>query len=185
MDDGVFCKNCGTAIAGDLAGDPARRKECPKCGSVVREFVMNAAPGSYTVTAYDADVTYISYSEKLLTAAQDLIEKGEFSISVVVAHMACEISAERSISRALKEKGIDFLEQPVEALLPSYNLANDKVKDLYNAVTGSEIQKQPFWQEFKESATRRNKAVHAGKIATKEEAEDSFKAASSLVAHLK
>lgn len=185
MDDGALCKNCGTAITGDLAGDPAQREECPKCGSVVREFVMNAAPGSYTFTGSDADLTHVLYPDKLLITARDLIEKGEFSISVVVAHMACEISAERSISRAFKEKGIDILEQPVEALLPGYSLANDKVKDLYNAVTGSEIQKQPFWQQFKESATRRNKAVHAGEIATKEEAEDSFKAASSLIAYLK
>jgi len=70
-------------------------------------------------------------------------------------------------------------------LLPSYNLANDRVRSLYNAATGGEIQKQPFWQQFKDSATRRNKAVHEGKIATKAEAEASFNAASSLVAYLK
>jgi hypothetical protein len=37
--------------------------------------------------------------------------------------MACEISVERAISRAFKAKGIDYLEQPIEDLLPSYNLA--------------------------------------------------------------
>jgi hypothetical protein len=61
------------------------------------------------------------------------------------------------------------------------DLANERARNLYNAATGSEIQKQPFWQQFKESATRRNKAVHEGRIATKAEAEASFNAASSLV----
>jgi hypothetical protein len=70
-------------------------------------------------------------------------------------------------------------------LLPGYNLANDRVRKLYNAVTGDQIQTQSFWQAFKESATRRNQAVHNGRIATKAEAEASFKAASDLVAYLK
>ena len=146
---------------------------------------MNAAPGVYTLTGHDVNLIYISYPEKLLTAAQELIEKGEFSIAVVVAHMACEISVERAISRAFKTKGLDNLEQPVEDLLSSYNLANPRVQNIYNAISGDEIQKQPFWQQFKESAVRRNDAVHEGKIATKAEAETSFSAATSLVKYLK
>jgi len=133
----------------------------------------------------DLKVVYISYPEKLLTAARDLIDKGEFSIAVVVAHMACEISVERALSRAFKAKGIDYLQQPIKELGFSYNLANDRVRKLYNAVTGDEIQKQSFWKEFKASAERRNDAVHEGKIATKEEAEASFAAGSDLVAYLK
>lgn len=77
---------------------------------------MNAAPGVYALTGHDVDLIYISYPEKLLTAAQDLIEKGEFGIAVVVAHMACEISVGRAISRAFKAKGIDYLQQSVEDL---------------------------------------------------------------------
>ena len=99
--------------------------------------------------------------------------------------MACEISVERAISRAFKTKGLDYLEQPVEDLLSSYNLTNPRVQNIYNAISGDEIQKQPFWQQFKESAERRNKAVHEGKIATKAEAETSFSAATSLVKYLK
>ena len=185
MDDSVFCNNCGTIINDEPTDNPAQRKPCPKCGSLSRGFSMKAATGVYTLTGNDVDLIYISYPEKLLTTAQDLIEKGEFSVAVVVAHMACEISVERTISRAFKAKGVDYLQQPIEDLLPSYNLANDRVRNLYNAATGSEIQKQPFWQQFKESATRRNKAVHEGKIATKAEAEASFNAASCLVKYLK
>ncbi|MBW2640263.1 MAG: zinc ribbon domain-containing protein [Deltaproteobacteria bacterium] len=146
---------------------------------------MKAEPGVYTLKGQDVDLVYISYPEKLLATAKDLIGKGEFSIAVVVAHMACEVSVERAISRGFESKGIDYLQRSIDELLPSYNIANDKVKDLYNALTGSKIQDQPFWQQFKESATRRNKAVHESKIATKAEGEDSFNAARKLVEYLK
>jgi hypothetical protein len=133
-----------------------------------------------------ASLTVIPYSETLLAKSHDLIAKGEFSIAVVVAHMACEISAERAISRAFAEKGIEYLEGSVLAFVSGYNLATPCIRDLYNAVTGKEIQKQPFWQAFKESVKRRNKVVHTkrGETATKAEAEHSYDAASYLVAYL-
>jgi hypothetical protein len=84
---------------------------------------------------------------------------------------------ERAISRAFAEKGIGYLEESVEELLPCYNLANDRVRHLYNALTGDQIQNQSFWESFKESATRRNKAVHEGRIVVKADAETSHKAA--------
>jgi hypothetical protein len=141
---------------------------------------------SEVITAGDSMVAVvIPYSEALLATAQRLIADGEFSIAVVVAHMACEISAERALSRAFAAKGIGYLEESVEDLLPSYNLANDRVRNLYNVVTGNEMEKQSFWEAFKESATRRNQAVHKGRIVTRAEAEASFKATSDLVAFLK
>src|SRR5216683_4170697 len=81
------------------------------------------------------DAVYISYPEKLLAAARDLIDKSEFSIAVVVAHMACEISVERAMLRAYKAKGIEYLEQPIKDLWLGYNLNNERVRKLYKAVT--------------------------------------------------
>jgi hypothetical protein len=87
------------------------------------------------------DVVHISYPEKLLATAHDLIDKSEFSIAVVVAHMACEISVERAMLRAYKAKSIEYLEQAIKGLWLGYNLNNKRVRNLYNAVTGDEIQK--------------------------------------------
>ncbi|MGH7172516.1 MAG: hypothetical protein ACRELG_19730 [Gemmataceae bacterium] len=185
MNSGSFCKNCGTPIPGESSDDPSRRQQCPKCGSIDRDFKMIALPGVFAVTGHEATLTYISYPEKLLEAAKGLINQDEFSIAVVVAHMACEISVQRALSRAFNLKGMGHVEEPIDDLLPSYNLANDRLRKLYNAVTGDEIQKQTFWQKYKQSARRRNKAVHEGSIATASEARDSFSAASSLVAYLK
>lgn len=85
---------------------------------------------------------------------------------------------------AVKAKGIEYLEAPLEDLLSGYNLANERVRNFYNAVTGNQIQEQAFWKEFKESAKLRNQAVHKGKIVTKIEAEASHKATSELVKYL-
>jgi hypothetical protein len=112
-------------------------------------------PACTPVTGHDVHFIYVSYPEKLLTVAQELIDKGEFTIAAVVAYMACEISVEWALSRAFKAKGIDYLQQPIKDLGFTYNLANDRVCKLYNAVAGDEVQKQSFWDEFKASATRR------------------------------
>ena len=184
MTHGTFCNNCGTPITGESpSGESAHRKPCPQCGSLARRFEESVKFTARASACVDAVV--IPYPEALLTTAQRLIADGEFSIAVVVAHMACEISAERALSRAFAAKGIGYLEEAVEDLLPGYNLANDRVRKLYHAVTGNEIEKQSFWQEFKKSATRRNQAVHKGRVVTKADAEASFKAASDLVALLK
>ena len=184
MTDTVFCNNCGTPIPNESpSGDPAQRKPCRQCGSLARRFDVHI---SERIEVRDGVVAVvITYPETLLITAQRLVAEGEFSIATVVAHMACEISTERALSRAFAAKGIACLEECIEDLLPGYNLANERVRNLYNAATGTEIQKQPFWQAFKESATRRNGAVHRGRIITKAEAETSFKTASELVAFLK
>ncbi len=98
--------------------------------------------------------------------------------------MACEISVETALSRAFAEKGIVYLEEPVLAFLSGYNLATERIRKLYNALTGKQPQDQLFWEEFTKSAKRRNKAVHVKLIVIKADAEASYKAASALVAYI-
>ena len=184
MSDSIFCGKCGKPIIGESpSGDAAQRQPCPQCGSLTRRFDVQVSDAITVVGCVTAMV--ITYPERLLTTAKILIDNGEFSIAVVVAHMACEISTERALSQAFAAKGIEYLEESVEDLLPGYNLANDRVRNIYNALKGDEIQKQSFWQAFKQSAALRNKVIHQGKVVTKSEAEDSVKAAGELVAYLK
>jgi hypothetical protein len=129
-------------------------------------------------------MTVVRYSETLLAKAKELISGGDYSIATVVAHMACEISAERAISAAFAATGIEYLEGPVMAFFNGHNLATERNRDLYVALAGKRVQDQPFWQAFMESATRRNAAVHKSRIITKAEAEASHKAASEFVAYL-
>jgi hypothetical protein len=180
----VNCGQCGEPIIDESpGGDPTARKPCPKCGSRTRKFGVQqhfTAAGTVTV-----DATVITYPQNLLALARMLIDEGRYGISVVVAHMACEVAAERSLTEAFLNRGIPDLEDPVTDLLNGYNLAREQNRKLYTALTGDDIQKKRFWQKFKESASRRNKIIHNSAIVGKIEAEDSFNAASGIVAHLK
>ena len=177
------CAQCGEPMTGESpSGDPAQRKPCPKCGSAARILPAHAEVRISFSGSAQAEI--ITYPQTLLSAALSLIGSGQFNIAVVVAHMACEIATERCLSESFTQKGIQYLEAAVTDLLNGYNLANEKHRNLYTALTGDEVQKQPFWQDFKNSATRRNRIIHQGAIVGKAEAEESLKAASDLVSHL-
>jgi hypothetical protein len=132
-----------------------------------------------------AQIDVITYPEELLKLARKLIDDEQFSIAAVVCHMACELATERTLSVSFVKKGLEHLREPVLELFSGYSLANKRHRDLYTALTGDEIQQQPFWQEFKELATLRNRILHRGRIIVKEDAEKSLKAAHAFVAHLK
>lgn len=183
----VFCQDCGVPIEGEppTADDPAQRPPCARCGSKARRFDLPAATVSIAMTVGSATLTVTPYEDTLLSKAQELIKAGNYDIATVVAHMACEIGAERAISRAFTARGIADLEDSVSALFSGNNLAHEPIRNLYNALAGRKIQDQPFWQDFKESAIRRNRAVHKGRTITAIEAAASLQAARGLVAYLK
>jgi hypothetical protein len=73
----------------------------------------------------------------------------------------------------------------VTDLFSGNSLANNRIRKLYTALTGDQVEKAAFWQQFKESPERRNKIAHSSITVTKSEAEASHRAATDLVAHLK
>jgi hypothetical protein len=178
----VFYGQCGEPIVDEhLSGDPTQRRPCAKCGSTARDSSGHAralASGNATVQA-----EVVTYPQNLLSLARTLIDEGRFDIAVIVAHMACEIATERSMSEAFVTKG-QYLETSVDELLNGYNLANDRVRKLYTALAGDEVHTEAFWQKFKDSARRRNNIIHGGTLVGKAEAEESYKATAALVAHL-
>jgi hypothetical protein len=160
----------------------ARRKPCPKCGSTARNYDQKKHRGF----SMQVDAVVVTYPQRLLGLAKKLMGDGEFGIAIVVAHMACEIATERAMSDAFAAKGVSYLEDPVTEFLNGYSLANSRIRKLYTALTGDEVEKASFRQGFKASAVRRNKIVHSSVVAvTKTEADESYLAASALVAHLK
>lgn len=179
----VKCGQCGEPIVGESPdGDPAARNPCPKCGSRSRNFEV-AVQAATSATA-KVDATVITYPQDLLTLAGALIDEGRYGIAVVVAHMACEVAAERALADGFRNKGIRDLEEPITDLLNGYNLANNRNRNLYVALTGNQIQNKDFWPNFKVSAQRRNRIIHNSQIVNKAEAVHSFQAATDLVSHL-
>lgn len=175
-----ICAECGTAVE-DTPG-AAERVPCPNCGAPAR--IISPSVQLTGIASLNAQLTVVSYPEALLTTARELLGKEQFSIATVVAHMACEIATERALTEAFHERQIGYLEESVSDLLNGYNLANDKVRSVYTALAGDDIQNQPFWAAFSESARRRNRIIHAGKIVQRGEAEESLNTASSFIHHV-
>jgi hypothetical protein len=152
---------------------------CSECGAVPQALHMRASD-SVSVTD-SVTATLATYSEACLATAERLVSAGDYGIAVVVVHMACEIAVERGLSAAFSARGIGDLEESIDELLPGYNLANPRVLRLFTALTGRDVQHQPFWQAFKEPAKRRNEVVHRGRIMKKPDADASVQTARQLV----
>jgi hypothetical protein len=52
-----FCKTCGEPIIDEPREHSKERKPCPRCGSVVRSFVLDASPGHYSITGSNASAS--------------------------------------------------------------------------------------------------------------------------------
>jgi len=179
----TFCGKCGAPIYGEAPnGEPEKRKPCPKCGSTARSFSLKAS--IRVAVAATATATVMTYAQALLLTAKELLSSGQPSISVVVSHMACEVAAERALSQAFSKRGIKYLEKPVYDLISSHNLANDRTRSLYTALTGDKVQNLGSWGAFKESSDRRNRIIHGGSIVKPLEAQESIDAATALITHL-
>jgi hypothetical protein len=150
-----------------------------------KDYTLNADTGTFNASgSLGVDLQVLTYPQRLLTLAQRLIDEGEYSVSIVVSHIACEIATDRSFTEAFRARGIEDLEEPIEKLFSGNNLGNDKTRKLYTALTGDEIQNQPFWQRFTDSAKRRNSISHNGVAYEQTEADQSLAVAKAFVAHL-
>jgi hypothetical protein len=124
------------------------------------------------------------YPSELLDSAKDMVLRNRHEVAVVTAQMACEICTERVLRTYFRFKQVSFLEDAIEDLLPSYNLANEKVRRVYTSLTDDAIHQQYFWAEYKTMVSIRNKAVHAGARIQESQAQMVCRIASSVVKHL-
>jgi hypothetical protein len=99
--------------------------------------------------------------------------------------MACEVATERAFDAAYAAKKLEPLGEAVDDLMNGNNLANNKHRKLYNVLTGTELEKQSFWPQFKSASEKRNSIVHKGGHANKNEAEAALQAANELITYLK
>ena len=183
IESSINCGKCGCAITNEASNITVdQRKPCPNCGSLTRAF-SDVVHATIHVSA-SAEITFVPYPQTLLATCKGLIDDKQYGISVIVAHMACEVATERALSSAFASKGIQELKKPILDFANGFNLAKDRNRKLYTALTGDNIEEQSFWQAFTESATRRNKIIHEGKIINQEDAEKSYDAASQLISHL-
>jgi len=181
---GPACTFCGQRITGE-SPDPSN--PCEYCSSLSGGYLHSVILTEAIAGAAAGYVEGATYPQILLSMARFLLDGNDdklCGIATILAHVACEVAIERSLSDSFARKGIQSLEESVADALNGYNIANDKVRNLYASLTGDEIQAQPFWGGFIRSAKRRDNIVRKGLIVGRSDAEESFKAANDFLAHM-
>ncbi len=174
----TFCRQCGL----ELIDEGSIREPCNNCGGNERTFNVSATANVNVGT--HVNVTVISYPETLLSLSKKLISESQFGVSIVVAHMACEVSTERRIRSIAMKRELEDLLEIVQNSMNGYSLGNRKNLNIYKIFSRDLIQDQKFWASYKNSCSIRNKIIHEGFIASKEDAEKSYNSTSEFVSYM-
>lgn len=106
-------------------------------------------------------------------------------MAVIVAQMACEIVSELAFSKYYEDRGIVDLREPIDDLLPNFNLGgSQKVRKLYEALSGDKIGQAAFWKEYTDVVKLRNDIVHKGARTTAAPARSAVEVAEKLIEHV-
>ena len=158
----------------------------PKRASVSQSIT----PGTdhLTIAGTSAAVIWgsLSYHEKLLDKARASLNMDKNpDMAVVIAQAACEVRTEQAIRVLLEKKGLLSLSDPLLKLFATSNICNDRLRDIYNALSNSQIQNEHhFWQKLKDHYDRRNAIVHKGESCTDAKARASLEAVEAYFTHL-
>ena len=179
----VCCGKCEAVLYGESSSlAPSDRKPCPRCGSTTRSYSVKAS-GSIRLSGA-AKVDAVTRPQSLLETARELADQEQYNLAIMIAHQGCDIAMERAIARAVGTKKHQSPKDIANSLPSGYSLANERTRELYTALTGDEIQEQPFWQQVKELVALRDQIVHGNKSASRAESEAALRAATSVVNYL-
>ena len=181
---GAVCTFCGQPITGEV---DEQSNPCEYCSSTSGGYLHSIILTEATGGPASGFVEGSTYPQILLSIARFFLDKNDdklCGIATIMMHVACEVAIERTLSDSFARKGIRSLEESVAGVLNGYNLADDKVRDLYTSLTGDEIREQAFWDGFIRSAKRRDNIIRKELIVGRKDAEDSFRAVNDFLAHL-
>lgn len=112
---------------------------------------------------------------RLLAEAKRLLTDSQFEWSVVAGQAACEVRLAHAIAAMLGHAPTSLAQHIIKTTQPT-NLANDRVRKLFVALSGRDPAREPWWSAYKAHAERRHKIVHGGAQVDRKSAEDSLAA---------
>ena len=72
----------------------------------------------------------------------------------------------------------------IDGLMNSHNLANEGNLNIWNALTGTTPQQEPFWAQFKSASRMHNSIVHEVHLVDRATVETALQAPTDLITHL-
>ena len=125
------------------------------------------------------------YYRQLMAAADRLLLQDEATPAIIMAFTACEVLTEQAFDELWRSRGLPELAHPVSRSLRSNNLADDRVRSVYNALSADRVENQSFWGAFKDLARLRNGLVHGKeRRVSDEQARSAINAARALQAYM-
>jgi len=143
---------------------------------------------SIAITGQKAIIKISPLFEALLNSADGQSNRvHQHSAAVLVAQTAIEVCTQRLITKLLDKRGGKFLEDWIDDRLQNYNIRNETVRKLYEAVSlDTQLVNQPFWtsSRLKHHVELRNDVAHQGRVATPAEAQASLAVAHEVISYL-
>jgi HEPN domain-containing protein len=126
-----------------------------------------------------------------LERAQDLLDRGDWDLAIVVAQTAVEVLIAQVISDRLQAIG-DYLDENKLPTLrtnltrnvKTYSLNDDPTRELWDDLMEDTIKNADVWTEYKDHVKRRHGVVHNGVEVTRAQATASVAAARAMIEHV-
>jgi len=176
----IQCSQCGEELNPD--GESSTRSPCLVCGGMSRIYSLKTHGEIKSYGHVKPSLAH--YEDELLNLGEYFFQQELFEMAIIVIHMACEFATERAFFVAWRELGLEKVGENVFPFMNGFNLNNDKIRNLFNALYNDTIQENHFWQNFQRSAILRNGIMHGRKKAKKTDAENSLQAGKACVQYL-
>jgi hypothetical protein len=142
--------------------------------------------GNVVLPSPQVSGTALHEYEVLLRRAEEELNKQEYSLSIIMSHVAIEILTERAFKLLFSFKRIEYLYDAI--VKPSWKYNNlsknsQRVRRLYKALTGETFDK-PLWKELEARFEKRHEIVHRGVPSARPEAELSVAVAKKYAKHI-
>jgi hypothetical protein len=112
----------------------------------------------------------------LYNSATQWDKQGHHKEAIILAQISLELISERAFNKIIDSITPNSLQDWLrKSLEDNHNIANEKVRKLYEALSGNLISQESFWSRLQEHNTLRNDVVHSGKIVTSSQAAASLR----------
>jgi len=125
----------------------------------------------------------VSLHDRLIVEAAELIALGRYELVVLRAQTAAELAAERCYERLIAPRLIPPQRRKAPRLL-SRTLADERTRNVFQAITGLRPDAEPWWSMYAEHLRRRNAVVHSGEAVSRTEAEASVSATLCFITYM-
>jgi hypothetical protein len=129
--------------------------------------------------------------QALLERAQNLLDRGDWDLAVVVAQTAVEeLTAQvisdrlQAIADHLEENQLPTLRTSLTRNVKTYSLNDDPTRELWDDLMHDTIKQADAWADYKDHVKRRHGVVHKGVDVNQDQATASLAAAREMIEHI-